>query len=389
MDSQRDEREMQFGIMTLCIHAILPSYFAYQQISQYVSTIWHNRKHFPYSTEYSKSSPKTQDNEKQLPCATHLNRRVYTSLTEAPQNLKEAIDWLIALKGTDPEKNFKAMGAALHKFLADKPVGFTEVPALEKVKSISKEFMEKRELKEQPFVRQLLRRFNKKRNENITLLDRWFESIAESDYANVVEARGVTAKTIGEKLSKAVDGCEKFLENIKNPDQYESAYSPEATWEASCSKDPEACAVILVGIAPMLYTGLRSLKHASADGLNRVWLASYGELQLGEVMKAVGYKQPECGASMSRSDVFKALQSVKYDMLTIFYDLSGFWAFYRFDKAGDLKIEQSLEPEQPAEAKHPAGAVGLEGDVEPEEGAKYVEYEEGVEAEGVEEPENW
>ncbi|GBE62430.1 hypothetical protein, conserved [Babesia ovata] len=262
---------------------------------------------------------------------------VYNSLTEAPRNLKEGIDWLIALRGTDADKNLAAVGKAVHKFLADKPVGFTEVPALEKVKSISKEFMEKRELKEQPFVRQLLRRFNKKRNENITLLDRWFESIAESDYANVVEARGVTAKTIGEKLSKAVDGCEKFRENVKIPDQYKSTYSSEATWEASCAKDPEACAVVLVGVAPMLYTGLRSLKVASEAETRGGLPMALGTSSLGSVLIAVGYEEPQWRVEMTASYIFKALKGVSHQVLTTLYDLSGFWGFYGLEKAGTAK----------------------------------------------------
>ncbi|GBE62322.1 hypothetical protein, conserved [Babesia ovata] len=94
------------------------------------------------------------------PSVTDPKRRVYNSLTEAPRNFKECIDWLIALKGTDPENNFEAMGAALHKFLADKPVGKMELPALEKIKSISKEFLESPGLKNEPFVKRMLSIFN-------------------------------------------------------------------------------------------------------------------------------------------------------------------------------------------------------------------------------------
>ncbi|GBE59193.1 hypothetical protein, conserved [Babesia ovata] len=287
---------------------------------------------------------------------------VYNSLTEAPHNLKEAIDWLMALRGTDAEKSLAAMGDALYKFLADKPVGKMKVSALENVKKISKKFMGQKALKDQPFVKTLLGRFKRNTSKTVSLFHRWFETMAQSDCENVMEVRGVKPEDITVNLAKAVDGCEKFLDDIKIPNQYKSAYSSGATWSSSCARNPEACAVVLVGIAPMLYAGLRSLKETSAEAANRNWLASYAELKLGKVLTAVGYKEPQCRAKMSGSDVFKALQSVSFEMLNTIYDLAGFWAFYGFDKVGDLKIKQSVEPERPAEPVRPADP---EGPVEP------------------------
>ncbi|CDR95427.1 hypothetical protein BBBOND_0205850 [Babesia bigemina] len=43
---------------------------------------------------------------------------VYTSLTEVPHNLKEGIDWLVALKGTYGENNLKTIVGAIQKFLS-------------------------------------------------------------------------------------------------------------------------------------------------------------------------------------------------------------------------------------------------------------------------------
>ncbi|GBE63091.1 hypothetical protein, conserved [Babesia ovata] len=253
---------------------------------------------------------------------------VYKSLTDVPHNLKEGIDWLVALRGADAEKNLAAMGAAVYKFLADKPVGKMEHQALEKIKLISKEFLEKPELKEMWPANELLRRFkgpmSKKRP---GCLASCFGSTLESDYKNVVQTKGLTAETIAKKLGKVVNGCEKFLEKIKSPDEYKSSYSSEATWEASCAKDPEACAVVLVGIAPMLYTGLRCLRKASYDAT----LAGVPYVRctmLGCVLKAVGYERSECCAKISGSYVFKALGNVKFQMLVTLYDLAGFWAFY-------------------------------------------------------------
>ncbi|GBE61814.1 hypothetical protein, conserved [Babesia ovata] len=55
------------------------------------------------------------------PSVTDPKRRVYTSLAEPPRNVRQCMDWLIALKGKDPEKNLKALGEAVYDFLADKP----------------------------------------------------------------------------------------------------------------------------------------------------------------------------------------------------------------------------------------------------------------------------
>ncbi|GBE59322.1 hypothetical protein, conserved [Babesia ovata] len=254
---------------------------------------------------------------------------VYNSLTEAPHNLKEGVDWLMALKGKDADKNLAAMGEALYKFLADKPVGKEELPALEKVKSISKGFLEQPALNYIWPANELLRRFNKPLSKKHPgFFPRFFGVIFESDYENVIQTRGLTAKTIAEKLSKAVAGCEKFLDNVKIPDQYASAYSSEATWDASCAEDPEACAVIFVGIAPMLYAGLRSLREASNAQSYCHDSICLTPISLRDVVKAVGYKDPGCRASMTASYILKALKGVKFQNLVTIYDLCGFWAFY-------------------------------------------------------------
>ncbi|CDR94419.1 hypothetical protein BBBOND_0107280 [Babesia bigemina] len=250
---------------------------------------------------------------------------VYKSLTNVPRNFKEAIDWLVALKGTDSEKNLAAIGVALYYFLADMPVGYTNLPALEKVKLVSKKFLEKPELKNQPFVKALLDRFSNPMNKT-GLFARRSQTYTNSEYENVVQTRGAKCETLAKNFGKVVDATEKFLASITNPGEYKSAYSSEASWDDSCAKDPEACAVVFVGIAPMLYTGLHSLRIASKATTNKLLFDV--KHTLGDVMKAVGYKEPGLRASISGSDVLKALEGVDKRVLDIIYDFSGFWAFY-------------------------------------------------------------
>ncbi|GBE60133.1 hypothetical protein, conserved [Babesia ovata] len=314
---------------------------------------------------------------------------VYNSLTEAPHNLKEGIDWLMALRGTDAAKNLSAIGEAIHKFLADKPVGFTEVPALEKVKSISKEFLVQKGLKDQKIVKRVLDMINGSVDENPGVIAKAFSLVPKSDYQNVVQTRGVKPEAIAKNLGKVVGGCEKFLDRIKTPDQYKSAYSSGATWDASCAKDPEACAVVLVGIAPMLYTGLSSLRVACNE--EALAYAQFGNKRssLGEILEAVGYKEPECRAGTSTSAVSWALIGVNKEILTILYDLAGFWAFYGMNKSGAVSAVEPVEPTQeeqfvkPVEpVEHPAESAGAE---QPAEAIEPVEPVQEGQSTGVEE----
>ncbi|CDR94134.1 hypothetical protein BBBOND_0104430 [Babesia bigemina] len=252
---------------------------------------------------------------------------VYTSLTDIPRNLKEGIDWLLAVKGDDAEKNLAAMGAALYDFLVDKPVGFTEVPALENVKLISKEFLERQEFKDMWPANELLGRFNNHvKTQNIDHLKYPFP-INDSDFSNVVRARRAVPEKIAEDLGRIVDGCESFLEHIVLPEQYLSAYNSEATWDASCAKDPEACAAVLVGIAPMLYTGLYYLRRTSNPAHLKASL-SRDVKRPREHLKVVGFKELECHAGMTGSDIRNALEGLNLQIMEKIYDLAGFWAFY-------------------------------------------------------------
>ncbi|CDR95711.1 hypothetical protein BBBOND_0208650 [Babesia bigemina] len=250
----------------------------------------------------------------------------YNWLTDVPRNFKEAIDWLIALKGTDGVNNLKAMGTAIHAILANKPAGFTKVPALEDVKLITKEFLEKDNIKDLSPASDMLQRFSKPMIKSNSYAKKF--NFEESDYVNVISTRAMKPEDIAHDITELVYGCAKFLEEIKTPDKYNSAYSPETNWEASCARNPQACAVVFVGIAPMLFVGLRSLQFASySDGFN--WLRfNRMKVSMVDVLEAMGYKKSELPLIKNGSNVFNALKNVSSRMLSTLYDLSGFWAFY-------------------------------------------------------------
>ncbi|CDR93795.1 hypothetical protein BBBOND_0101240 [Babesia bigemina] len=252
---------------------------------------------------------------------------VYLTLTQAPRNVKECVDWLLAVKGNDPERNLKALGTAVYDFLADKPVGKMEVAALEEVKRISKEFLEQEGLRKLPFIKTLLKKFNGPVNKKVYQRFAVFYDVEDSDYENVVRNTPLLPEKITLNIAKVVYATELFLDDVKDPHKYTSAYGSEATWEASCAEDPQACAMVFVGIAPMLYAGLLSLRSAGIAAPWR-WLISSWAKSPEDVMKAVGYNEPQCRNSISGSDLLEALRRVNADVLHIIYDLAGFWAFY-------------------------------------------------------------
>ncbi|GBE61742.1 hypothetical protein, conserved [Babesia ovata] len=277
----------------------------------------------------SQTAPKIDGGPKcacKSPNITNVDKVVYHALTEPPRNVKECMDWLIALKGKDPGKNLKALGEAVYKFLADKPVGYTRVPALEKVKLISKEFLNKPDFRNRHPVKRIRSRFYIRMYKEFCWLTKFF-TFYKSDYENIIQTKGLTAIDIADKLGDVVTGCERFLKHIKNPGQYKSAYCPEATWDASFAKNPEACAVILVGIGPMFYGSLESLL-IECEFLYRTGLSRYLFEFIRMMLKALGFVEPECRASPSLVDVDRALSRLDDHELYTVYDLSGFWAFY-------------------------------------------------------------
>ncbi|GBE62128.1 hypothetical protein, conserved [Babesia ovata] len=272
------------------------------------------------------------------PSVTDPKRRVYTSLTEPPRNVRQCMDWLIALKGKDGTKNIKALGEVVYGFLADKPVGYTRVPALEEIKEIVKQFLKQKHIRGEPSIREMLSKYETLRSLGDPCIDCFF--YIEEHYENIIQTKRITAIYIAESLTDLVKGCENFLEGIKNPDQYISAYSPDATWDVKCAKDLEAYAIIFVGIAPMLYAGLLSV-------MIECWNARWGcptlirSKRLLQILNDLGYVEPECRSKITPAVIDRALSRLDYHELGTLYNLSGFWAFYDFQNYSSTDASSS------------------------------------------------
>ncbi|CDR95631.1 hypothetical protein BBBOND_0207850 [Babesia bigemina] len=235
----------------------------------------------------------------------------HNSLTDAPRNFREGIDWLLALKGRYPDESLKGMGEAVYQLFKSDNVSVEASTALQNVHDICKTFLDKEGLNEQFFVKEFLHRLARPMNKKPGALD---------------ESPEVSASSVTKDLVHVVGRCEKFLKKSKLYKQYPDAYTRSATWNSSCAQNPEACAVVLVGIAPMLYTGLRSLQVASAGALEDESDSAAKE-RMGEVLKAVGFDDSECPASNRNAPVHRALRRVDERVFTILHNLAGFWVF--------------------------------------------------------------
>ncbi|CDR97379.1 hypothetical protein BBBOND_0312820 [Babesia bigemina] len=237
---------------------------------------------------------------------------VYNSLADNPWNLKEAIDWLVALKGTDPSTNFKAMGAALYDFLGQKPIVTRSVTTIEELKRVSYRFIGQKELKHHRSSSVMLERCN---------------GSVEKNTGEFADAMGSKPEKVADNVANVVYACEKFLYALRRHGEHTSAYSSEATWARSCSNDPEACAKIFVGIAPMLYTRLLTLTDAS-KATNSVWSWFEERQRVVDVLAAGGYTKWDCRHDMSFFDLSKVLSSIKKETFIMLYNIAGVLAFY-------------------------------------------------------------
>ncbi|CDR96177.1 Probable serine/threonine-protein kinase kinX [Babesia bigemina] len=311
---------------------------------------------------------------------------VFNSLTELPRNFREGIDWLVALKGSDAEKNLAAISDAVLNFLRDNSVCYDDIPAFQKLKLITKEFLEQEGLKDRRAVKMILDRFNTPTHKKRDFFSTFSHPIDEDDDDNGIKTWGITAENIVERIAKSVKGCDKFLAEVKIPGKYMSAYSSGATWSNSCTQKPADCAAVFVGITPMLYAGLMSLWDATDADDFRLF-PSKAKKNLGDLLNALRYAKPECSSSLSRSDVVNALSGIGIEELDTLMELADFWitqgseneeAVEDMETEVSADVEEIIEPVNAAESVNALKAEETVNDIEAEETVDEVEAEETV-----------
>ncbi|CDR97669.1 hypothetical protein BBBOND_0401610 [Babesia bigemina] len=263
---------------------------------------------------------------KKSPNLTAHQQVVYNSLMYVPRNFKEAVDWLIAVRGDDAERNLATLGAAIYDLYVHMSGRSTEWSNLDKAIRFSIDFLEQEKLKKHLYVKMILAILSYRVNITPNVLTNIIVSAYDTENQRFLHKNGLTADTIAEKLCYVVDACAEFLGRIKNRSHYNSAYSPQATWDALFSAHPETGAVIFVGIAPMLVAGLLSLRSASLAGkLKSSPLIASKRMQ--ELIQALGYVEPQLCAGMTASYVGRALGGFTYETINFIFDLAGFWTF--------------------------------------------------------------
>ncbi|CDR94347.1 hypothetical protein BBBOND_0106560 [Babesia bigemina] len=156
---------------------------------------------------------------KKSPNLTAHQQVVYNSLIYVPRNFKEAIDWLIAVRGDDAEGNLAALGAAIYDLYVHMSGRSTEWSNLDKAIRFSIDFLEQEKLKKHLYVKMIL-----------FLLDERLR----------VTPNILTTTVVSE-------------DDTKNENHYKSAYSPQATWDPLFSAHPKTSALMLELIQALGY----------------------------------------------------------------------------------------------------------------------------------------
>ncbi|GIX61992.1 variant erythrocyte surface antigen-1 family protein [Babesia caballi] len=228
------------------------------------------------------------------------------SLTQPPTNLKEAIDWVLRVSGRDNGDD----GNEAIKILAKELIKLLDKDAAEVARGVlgvmggtfDKVVGGLDSLKsQQTYVRSpvaFIQTFKGK-----TELVRDYGSAV--DDGRIGELIDLLQKDVDGKgeghVCKLADGLQEFIgwngttvgnDGIGKTGQYKSSYKKEATWNSLNGKDAdkETCALIFLGIFPMLFYTLPFLYWICSDGTPR-WKGdklTSGSLQI--FMEKMGFK---------------------------------------------------------------------------------------------------
>ncbi|GIX62593.1 variant erythrocyte surface antigen-1 family protein [Babesia caballi] len=198
-------------------------------------------------------------------------------LTEAPTNLKEAIDWVLRVSGRDAsnvseegQKAIKGLAEELIKLFKKDDGSEVALIVLDKYRRVSESVIEglKSHTNEKnrltslssewgfaapyaaldrlsrgldPFVFGSAARVNREKAEQ------WVSSVDKSDLEKLIGG--------------PANGLKKFVEPISRIVQVSvaSAYKSDAKWESLKANERRECAIIFVAILPLLYIGLTYL----------------------------------------------------------------------------------------------------------------------------------
>ncbi|GIX66389.1 variant erythrocyte surface antigen-1 family protein [Babesia caballi] len=199
-------------------------------------------------------------------------------LTEPPQNLKEAIDWVLRLSGRDSgQENGDAI-----KGLSEELIKLLDKDASEVASEVDGIFSKARSGLQSATQKDAREAFMFK--SYLSDITRYGRTLNVDDLGHFKKALQKDVSNPGEQsggpISKLADGLKTLIgyqQNGQKPNgtngigsqNYESSYnSDNATWKSLTSSQREDCALILLGTMPVLYFGLSYLYWWCTAGSN-------------------------------------------------------------------------------------------------------------------------
>ncbi|GIX61159.1 uncharacterized protein BcabD6B2_05940 [Babesia caballi] len=230
------------------------------------------------------------------------------SLTDPPQNLKEAIDWVLRVSGKDTPNNdgegqkaIKGLAGTLQAMLNGDPGVVKEVK--EKFGEVSKSVMEKlkeatsnNKLNSQEWGFAVPHVILNKLSEGLEPFPSGGAAISREKaerWVSKVQEKGL------EKLIEAVaNGLKKFVDNNSGIIQTAagSAYKSDAKWKSLKANGRRECAIIFLAVFPLLYIALTYLywrcsqsKDSSAPSISWSGQKLTDDKGLKKYMEVLGY----------------------------------------------------------------------------------------------------
>ncbi|GIX66045.1 variant erythrocyte surface antigen-1 family protein [Babesia caballi] len=247
-------------------------------------------------------------------------------LIDAPENLKEAIDWVIQIK--DDNEAIKGLAKELQELLKHDGSDVA-VKVLETYRLVSKTVIEKlvdankgiSQQKEKFYftytaldnLSQGLKPFNPQSNANINAnavknIGEWVSKVQENSLKNIIPTLAT--------------GLETFKKGIlQNPSN--SAYKSAPSWNSLTPSAKTDCAAILLGIMPVVYIGLTYLYWqcvpVAGNSSNELWQnqkldgsgsSGSGQDSLKNFMAALGYGKTDLNDKNGKSLVNDIMNSM-------------------------------------------------------------------------------
>ncbi|GIX65038.1 uncharacterized protein BcabD6B2_44730 [Babesia caballi] len=250
----------------------------------------------------------------------------YPTLTVVPSNLKEAIDWLDAVKNNGDPADIISLGAAVHDLLYRYPSEPGKLAFVEEVKAIVKKFFEKPELVELEPIHSVLQRYYNSHCDDQGGWSYFFWSSKPNEPTNVVVDQCLTTDDVTEVIDSLACRIEDFTSRLKPSGNDVSAYDSTANWADSCDADERLCAEIFVGIAPLYYAGLRALAAICKTAHHVAGPIGVEGNKLGALLSHMGFTVSSSDTDTRGEDICKSLALPK-ETLNDVYDLAGFYAF--------------------------------------------------------------